>query len=75
MLGPDNLPRVTDLEVARGAAELAVLSALVHGRRAGGLAAVTTTLKAVRSSRRLDGELRGTYRGAASGCGGRNGHG
>jgi hypothetical protein len=54
VLGPDNLPRLTDLEQACRAPQLAVLGALVHGRGPGGRAVVITALRAVASSPRLD---------------------
>ena len=45
---------MTDLEHARGAPQLALLGALVHGRGPGGRAVVITALRAVASSPRLD---------------------
>jgi hypothetical protein len=54
VLGPDNLPRLTDLEHARGAPQLALLGALVHGRGPGGRAVVIAALKAATTSPRLD---------------------
>jgi len=48
VLGPERVPRVTDLEVARSAPELAVLSAQAHGRDAGASDVVAAALEAAR---------------------------
>ncbi|MBI5480387.1 MAG: hypothetical protein HY906_16105 [Deltaproteobacteria bacterium] len=53
-LGPKDLPRVTDLEQACGAPQLALLSALVHGQAPDGRDVVITALRAAAGSRLLD---------------------
>ena len=61
VLGPDNLPRVTDVEQACGALQLAVLSALVHGFASDGRDVVITALTAATNLRRLDIERASQY--------------
>ncbi|MBI5480391.1 MAG: hypothetical protein HY906_16125 [Deltaproteobacteria bacterium] len=61
VLGPDNLPRVTDVEQACGAVQLALLGALVHGQAPDGRDVVITALKAANNLRRLDIERASQY--------------
>jgi hypothetical protein len=47
VLGPPELPLVTDLEEARRQPEIAVLSAMAHGNEPGGLEVVLTAIEAL----------------------------
>lgn len=49
VIGPDEIPRIDDLEVAARMPELAALSALVHGSRADGARVVETAITALAS--------------------------
>jgi hypothetical protein len=53
VVGPDGIPWITDEAKARASPELAVLSALMHGNRPGGL---DVAVAAVTSAARLDDE-------------------
>lgn len=59
VLGPDEIPRITDLAQARAMPELTLLSALVHCRTPGGEHAVHAALAA--ACPMLDSELRVLY--------------
>lgn len=49
VIGPDEIPRIDDLEVAARMPELAALSAIVHGSRADGVRVVETAITALAS--------------------------
>ena len=58
VLGPDAVPRIGDLDEAARAPELAVLSALAHGREAGG---AQVALAAMAAAVHLDGDRAQLY--------------
>ena len=58
VVGPDEVPRITDVEAARACPELAVLSAMMHGRDDDGPRVAAAAIEAARS---LDAERRHVY--------------
>lgn len=58
VVGPEAVPRVADLQVARGDPELALVSSLAHGRSDGGFAVVASALAAAHG---VDGERGAHY--------------